>query len=81
MNALNALCAALVLSAAFPTLQGAEMLPAKPQRYFNDYTGLVQAGVASSLNERLAGYEHASSNQLLVAIYSRMQTDSSLEDY
>ena len=51
MNALNALCAALVLAVAVPALQGAETLPVKPQRYFNDYTGLVQAGVASSLNE------------------------------
>lgn len=81
MNAWNALYAALVLAAAFMTLQGAETLPVKPQRYFNDYTGVVQTSMANSLNERLAGYERASSNQLLVAIYSRMLTDSSLDDY
>lgn len=62
-------------------LQGAETLPEKPRQFFNDHTGRVSRGTADSLNERLAQYERESSNQLLVAIYSRMLTRSSIEDY
>lgn len=59
----------------------AEKLPKKPERFFNDYTRVVDREVAEHLNEQLAKYERESSNQLLVVFYSRMQTDSSLEDY
>ncbi len=62
-------------------LQGAETLPEKPRRFFNDNTGHVSRGTADSLNERLAQYERESSNQLLVAIYSRIVGGSSIEDY
>ena len=69
MNAWSALYAALVLAAAFPTLQGAETLPVKPQRYFNDYTGVVQTSMANSLNERLAGRD-------IIAAYGELKSAS-----
>jgi uncharacterized protein len=68
---------ALTCTAAY----GAEQLPEKPGRFFNDYTGVVDRDVADHLSERLAKYERESSNQLLVVFYSRMLTDSSVEDY
>ncbi len=68
---------ALAVTAAF----AAEQLPEKPQRFFNDYTGTVDRAVGDQLNERLAKYERESSNQLLVVFYSKLLTDSSLEDY
>ncbi len=58
-----------------------EPLPEKPARFFNDYTHVVDRDMADHLNEQLAKYERESSNQLLVVFYSRMLTDSSLEDY
>lgn len=70
-----------VLALTFAAAQGVEPLPQKPRRFFNDYTGVVNRDVADRLNERLAKYERESSNQLLVAIYSRMLTATSLEDY
>lgn len=70
-----------VLAFLVTALQGAETLPEKPRRFFNDNTGQVSSGTADGLNERLAQYERESSNQLLVAIYSRMLTGSSIEDY
>ncbi len=70
-----------VLAFVVTAVHGAEALPAKPPRFFNDYTGHVERGMADSLNERLAQYERESSNQLLVALYPRMQTNSSIEDY
>jgi len=73
--------AAVMLVLAVTAVLAAEQLPEKPARFFNDSTSLVDHGVTDQLNERLAQYERESSNQLLVAIYSRMLTDSSLEDY
>ena len=62
-------------------LPAAERIPPAPAQYFNDYAGLVSGPVASALNGQLKEFERASSNQLLVAIYPRMETNSSVEDY
>jgi uncharacterized protein len=62
-------------------VSAAEVMPPKPARFFNDYAGVVPPNVARSLNEQLAQYERDSSNQLMVAIFQKMQTDSSIEDY
>jgi uncharacterized protein len=59
----------------------AEVLPPVPKGFFNDFAKVVPESVASALNEQLAQFERDSSNQLLVAIYPEMQTDSSIEDY
>ncbi len=62
-------------------LRGAETIPPAPARYFNDYAALVPAADANALNAQLEQFERASSNQLLVAIFPRMLSDSSVEDY
>lgn len=59
----------------------AEVIPPAPTAFFNDNANVVPAPVASQLNETLAQFERDSSSQLLVAIYPKMQTDSSIEDY
>lgn len=59
----------------------AEVIPPAPKAFFNDNANVVPAPDASQLNETLAQFERDSSNQLLVAIYPKMQTDSSIEDY
>lgn len=59
----------------------AEVIPPPPKAFFNDNANVVPAPVASQLNETLAQFERDSSNQLLVAIFPKMQTDSSIEDY
>src|SRR6266568_307539 len=56
-------------------------MPPAPAQYFNDYTGTVSPTTAGTLNHQLEQYERASSNQLLVVIYPKMETDSSVEDY
>ncbi|MBK8093454.1 MAG: TPM domain-containing protein [Verrucomicrobiaceae bacterium] len=81
MHSLRTICAALLLTSAFFTSHAAETPLVKPQRFFNDYTRAVRPAEADQLNEKLAQFERDSSNQLLVAIYSRMLTDSSIEDY
>lgn len=62
-------------------LAAAERIPPAPPRYFNDYAGAVSRGTAERLNAQLEQFERASSNQLLVAIYPKMESESSVEDY
>lgn len=62
-------------------LAAAERIPPAPPRYFNDYAGVVSRPVADRLNAQLEQFERASSSQLLVAIYPKMESGSSVEDY
>lgn len=62
-------------------LLAAERIPAPPARYFNDYAGIVRPATADALNRQLEQFERDTSNQLLVAIYPKMESDSSVEDY
>jgi len=62
-------------------LGAAERIPPVPPHYFNDYAGVVSSPVADRLNAQLKQFERDSSNQLVVAIYPRMESDSSIEDY
>ncbi|MES1194455.1 MAG: TPM domain-containing protein, partial [Opitutus sp.] len=70
-----------VLLLAGARLPAAERIPPAPPRYFNDYAGVVSRPVADRLNAQLEQFERTSSNQLLVVIYPRMESDSSVEDY
>jgi uncharacterized protein len=60
---------------------GAETIPPKPPRYFNDYAGVVSPGVADRLNTQLAQFERDTSDQVVVAVYRKMDSDSSIDDY
>jgi uncharacterized protein len=74
------LVAGLALLAA-GWLPGAERIPPAPTQYFNDNAAVVSPSVATELNAQLEQFERSSSNQLLVAIYPKMESDSSVEDY
>lgn len=77
-----ALQAAAVLGALlFAPARAAEVIPPPPQNHFNDYARVVRPDVAAQLNRELEQFERTSSNQILVAIYPRMQSASSVEDY
>jgi uncharacterized protein len=60
---------------------GAEVIPPRPQRYFNDYAQVVSADTAARLDRDLENFERETSSQIVVAVYPRMQSDSSIEDY
>lgn len=62
-------------------LFAAEVIPPAPEKYFNDYAGVVLLNTAEKLNQTLADFERDSSDQIVVAVFSRMQSDSSIEDY
>jgi uncharacterized protein len=59
----------------------AEVIPPKPDRYFNDYGGVVSQAAALRFNEQLAQFERETSNQVVVAIFPKMQSDSDIADY
>ena len=61
--------------------QAAEVIPPKPAGYFNDYAGVVSKESARRFNEQLAQFERETSNQVVVAVFPKMQSDSSIDDY
>lgn len=70
----------LVLVLAGPG-RAAETIPPAPARHFNDYAAVVRPATAQELDARLAAFERETSTQIVVALYPRMQSDSSVEDY
>src|SRR5437764_10348259 len=69
--------------AAFVAIQSyaAETIPPKPAGYFNDYAGVVSKDAASRFNERLAQFERETSNQIVVAVFPKMQSDDDVAAY
>ncbi len=72
---------ALVFGFVAVVSRGAETLPPKPTAYFNDYARLIPAASARALDARLAQFERETSNQIVVAVFPRMESKSSVEDY
>jgi uncharacterized protein len=76
---------ALLVAALFVLLatksQAAEVIPPKPDRYFNDYADVVSKTAALRFNEELAQFERETSDQVVVAIFPKMQSDSDIADY
>ncbi len=69
--------------AAFVAIQShaAEVIPPKPAAYFNDYAGVVSKEAASRFNEQLAQFERETSNQVVVAVFPKMQSDDDIAAY
>lgn len=80
MNKIAALAAILVLAVVSRGF-GAEIIPPKPAGYFNDNAGVVAKERALAFNEQLAQFERDTSNQIVVAVYRKMETDSDIADY
>ncbi len=73
-------CAILVLVSGF-RLFAAEVIPPPPAAYFNDYASVVSPGTLAQLNQTLENFERQSSEQIVVAVFPKMQSDSSIDDY
>src|SRR6266511_863198 len=61
--------------------QAAEVIPPKPERYFNDYAGVVSMEAAQRFNEQLAQFDRETSDQVVVAVFPKMQSESDIADY
>lgn len=75
------LLATLVAAAASGAARAAEVIPPAPQRHFNDHANVVPRDAAERLDRKLADFERQTTNQVLVVVYPKMQSDSSIEDY
>jgi uncharacterized protein len=58
-----------------------ETIPPAPAHHFNDYASVVTAATASRLDTLLENYERQSSDQIVVAIFPKMQSDAPIKDY
>ena len=76
-----ALLVAALLALLATKSQAAEVIPPKPDRYFNDYADVVSKTAALRFNEELAQFERETSDQVVVAIFPKMQSDSDIADY
>jgi uncharacterized protein len=76
-----ALLIATFLASLAVESQAAEVIPPKPDRYFNDYAGVVSKETALRFNEELAQFERETSDQVVVAVFPKMQSDSDIADY
>jgi uncharacterized protein len=72
---------ALLFVLAAMSSYAAEVIPPKPAAYFNDYAGVVSKDAALRFNEQLAQFERETSNQVVVAVFPKMQSDSDVADY
>ena len=79
-NAIQLLVAALAFAVA-SAASAAEGIPPKPDRYFNDYAGVVSKEAAYRFNEQLAQFERETSDQVVVAVFPKMQSNSDIADY
>jgi uncharacterized protein len=59
----------------------AEVIPPAPVQYFNDYAHVVNAGTVNQLDTQLENFEKSTGNQVVVAVYPKIQSDSSIDDY
>jgi uncharacterized protein len=73
--------AALALAAFAIGTYAAEVIPQKPDRYFSDYAGVISKDAAYRFNEQLAQFERETSDQVVVAVFPKMQSDSDIADY
>jgi uncharacterized protein len=72
---------AILLAAWCWAACAAEVIPPVPAQWFNDYAQVVSPVTASRLNQTLQDFERATSSQILVAIFRKMESPSSIEDY
>ncbi len=59
----------------------AETIPPAPRQPVVDAANVIPAAREDALNRRLADFERETSNQIVVALYPRMDSASSIEDY
>jgi uncharacterized protein len=81
MSILRSCVALAAISFVALSVGAAEVIPPKPAAYFNDYAGVVSKGAAARFNEQLAQFERETSNQVVVAVFPKMQSDDDVAAY
>jgi uncharacterized protein len=71
--------AALLLGLA--TAYSSEVIPPAPSTYISDQASVLDSSTLGLINSKLAAFERATSNQIIVSIVKHLQSDSSVSDY
>jgi uncharacterized protein len=71
----------ILLAAWCWAAHSAEVIPPVPAQWFNDYAGVVSPATAARLNQTLQDFERETSSQVVVAVFQKMESASSIEDY
>jgi len=66
---------AVILGLAANELSGADVIPPKPARYFNDYAARISQSATEQFDQQLARFERDVLNQIVVAILPKMQSE------
>jgi uncharacterized protein len=81
MSILRSCVALAAISFVAINAHAAEVIPPKPDRYFNDYANIVSSSAALRFNEQLAQFERETSDQVVVAVFPKMQSDDDVAAY
>src|SRR6266404_4490158 len=81
MSILRSCVALAAISLMALETRAAEVIPPKPDAYFNDYAGIVSKDAALRFNEQLAQFERDTSDQVVVAVFPKMQSDDDVAAY
>ncbi len=65
----------------FTAAWAAEVIPPAPAHYFNDYAGIVSQSAAGEFDRQLMDFTAQSSNQVVVAIFPKMQSEDDIAAY
>jgi uncharacterized protein len=72
---LTAFCFGLIAAFVLSALAATEVIPPAPLHYFNDYAGVVSKDAANRFNEQLTQFERDTTDQVVVAVFPKMQSD------
>ncbi|HEY5894108.1 MAG TPA: TPM domain-containing protein [Chthoniobacterales bacterium] len=72
---------ALLVCGLLTQICTAESLPPKPTRYVSDRALVLDDATSEALNQRLANFERETSNQIVVAIFSRLPEGAEIAQY
>jgi uncharacterized protein len=81
MSILRSCVALAAISLVALHVRAAEVIPPKPPGYFQDNAGVVSKEAALRFNEQLAQFERDTSNQVVVAVFPKMQSDDDVAAY
>jgi uncharacterized protein len=70
-----------VISIPFSMIVAQEELPEKPDSWVNDYANVLSDAEEQDLNNKLSALESRSSNQIFIAIFSKIPENTYLEDF
>jgi uncharacterized protein len=77
---MNAIRKFFLLFIACASLNAAT-IPSTPSQYLNDYAGVIAPRSVAYFNDVLARFERETSNQIIVAFFSKLDPDTTVEQF